>query len=289
MPLGLDVPRSAPTSTDAPRSPAVASQVSPVSGGSHEQSDGARLLAQEPGPFSLFVGDLAFEASGDALEALFGARYSSLVEAYVISDRTTSRSKGYGFVRLADAQQAQQAIMEMNGQLFMGRCIRVSAAGPKPPAGARSPAAQSPRPSGGGGLPEMGWQPRPAVVAMAPPAQRAAYPGARIMPLGMAQPPPPHAPFHHSPHMPVLSGIVAVGCNSIAGTLTLLAAGARLSWVCARAELAGEVRLACVLLQLGSAAPAACFSHRCKVAALGVAWFFPEASVQGPETAPWLP
>lgn len=256
MPLGLDVPKSSPHCVDAPRSPAVASQASPVSGGSPELSDGARLLAQEPGPFSLFVGDLAFEASGEALEALFGARYSSLVEAYVISDRTTSRSKGYGFVRLADVQQAQQAIAEMNGQLFMGRCIRVSAAGPKPPAGARSPAAQSPRPAGAAAMPDLGWQPRPAVVPMPLAGQRGGYPGARIMQPGMTQAPPPHTPFHHPPHMPGVPGIMAVGCNSIAGTLTLLAASTRLSWVCARAELAGEVRRASTLVQPGTAANA---------------------------------
>jgi hypothetical protein len=100
---------------------------------SRVDADGSRLHEQAPGPYSLFVGDLAFDATSKDLEELFKECVASVIEGYIITDRTTGRSRGYGFVRIRDLVDAQVAVQSMNGHLFHGRRIRVSAAGPKRP------------------------------------------------------------------------------------------------------------------------------------------------------------
>ncbi|HJQ77821.1 MAG TPA: RNA-binding protein [Acidimicrobiia bacterium] len=76
---------------------------------------------------NLFVGNLPFTTSSPDLEQLFG-RYGSVSRAQVITDRDTGRSRGFGFVEMDSADEAQRAIDELDGSDFAGRQIKVNVA-----------------------------------------------------------------------------------------------------------------------------------------------------------------
>ena len=75
----------------------------------------------------LFIGGLSGDTSDDGLKAAF-ERFGELVEAKVVLDRDTGRSRGFGFVTFADDAAGTQAIEEMNGAEVDGRNIRVDEA-----------------------------------------------------------------------------------------------------------------------------------------------------------------
>ena len=75
----------------------------------------------------IFVGGLSWNTDNASLRDAF-AEYGEIVEATVVVDRETSRSRGFGFVTFADAGAAQNAIAEMDGRDLDGRSIRVNAA-----------------------------------------------------------------------------------------------------------------------------------------------------------------
>lgn len=77
----------------------------------------------------LFVGSLPWSITNDTLSALF-ATYGEIVEAIVITDRATGRSKGFGFVTFKNEADAQKAL-EMNGKDVEGRAIVVNVAKPR--------------------------------------------------------------------------------------------------------------------------------------------------------------
>ena len=82
----------------------------------------------------LYVGNLSYSVDSDKLAEMFGEIEGVEVkEANVIIDRATNRSKGFGFVVVADADQAQIAIDKMNNQEFEGRKIFVNVARPQEP------------------------------------------------------------------------------------------------------------------------------------------------------------
>lgn len=77
----------------------------------------------------LFVGGLPFSTSSDRLRELFSA--VGIVEAAtVVTDRATGRSRGFGFVEMATAEEAQRAVSRLNGQEVDGRQIKVEIAKP---------------------------------------------------------------------------------------------------------------------------------------------------------------
>lgn len=78
----------------------------------------------------LFVGGLPWSMSGSSLQDLF-AQYGEIVEAVIISDRQTGRSKGFGFVTFAKEEDAAKAQKEMNGKDIEGRNIVVNFAKPR--------------------------------------------------------------------------------------------------------------------------------------------------------------
>jgi cold-inducible RNA-binding protein len=85
----------------------------------------------------LFVGGLSWGTTDEGLERAF-SRFGEIVEAKVISDRDTNRSRGFGFVTFVEEEAAEAAIAEMNNQQLDGRTIRVNAAdnqGRRPPHG----------------------------------------------------------------------------------------------------------------------------------------------------------
>ena len=79
---------------------------------------------------NIYVGNLPFNSTGSDLERLFG-EHGEVTSASVISDRDTGRSRGFGFVEMANADEAKAAIQELDGQDFGGRRLKVNEARPR--------------------------------------------------------------------------------------------------------------------------------------------------------------
>lgn len=78
----------------------------------------------------LYVGNLPFSVDSSSLQQMF-EQHGTVSSAEVISDRISGRSKGFGFVDMPDAAQAQAAIAAMNGQDQGGRPLTVNEAKPR--------------------------------------------------------------------------------------------------------------------------------------------------------------
>lgn len=78
----------------------------------------------------LYVGNLSYDVNNASLEELF-APFGSVRSAQVIQDRDTGRSKGFGFVEMADDNAARAAISALNGQDNGGRALTVNEAKPR--------------------------------------------------------------------------------------------------------------------------------------------------------------
>jgi len=72
----------------------------------------------------LFVGSLAFSTSTETLRDLF-AQVGSVESSAVLMDRDTGRSRGFGFVEMATAEEANQAVKRFNGHDLDGRQLKV--------------------------------------------------------------------------------------------------------------------------------------------------------------------
>ncbi len=84
----------------------------------------------------LYVGNLSYDVSNSDLEQLFQP-HGQVQSAQVIMDRDTGRSKGFGFVEMANDQEAQAAIAALNGKESNGRALTVNEARPKTDGGSR--------------------------------------------------------------------------------------------------------------------------------------------------------
>lgn len=73
----------------------------------------------------LYVGNIAWGTTEEALKAHF-AQHGEVVEAKIITDRETGRSRGFGFVKMAEG--ADTAIAELDGKELDGRTLRVNEA-----------------------------------------------------------------------------------------------------------------------------------------------------------------
>jgi len=78
-------------------------------------------------PTKLFVGGLSWGTTDEGLRQAF-ARFGEMSEAKVITDRTTGRSRGFGFVTFVEADDAKKAVAEMNGTELDGRSLKVEIA-----------------------------------------------------------------------------------------------------------------------------------------------------------------
>ena len=76
---------------------------------------------------NIYVGNLSFQTDSDALKALF-EQYGEVTSAQVIADRDTGRSRGFGFVEMANEDEAQKAISETNETNIDGRQLNVNMA-----------------------------------------------------------------------------------------------------------------------------------------------------------------
>jgi len=80
----------------------------------------------------LYVGNLSFHTNEDTLRDAF-AQYGDVVEAKIVTDRETGRSRGFGFVTMADGEGARNAIAQLNGAMVDGRDLRVNEAEERKP------------------------------------------------------------------------------------------------------------------------------------------------------------
>ena len=88
---------------------------------------------------NIYVGNLSFQTTEQDLEAAFAA-YGQVERAQLVKDRDTGKSRGFGFVEMADDAGADRAIEALNGAQLDGRSLTVNEARPR-----------EARPSGGGG------------------------------------------------------------------------------------------------------------------------------------------
>ena len=94
----------------------------------------------------LYVGNLSFRVTSEDLQEYFGAA-GAVESANVVYDRETGRSRGFGFVEMQNAADAQKAIEKLHQHQMEGRAIVVNEAQPKPAGGGRpfGPLAAIPR------------------------------------------------------------------------------------------------------------------------------------------------
>ena len=81
---------------------------------------------------NLYVGNLSYSVNDEILNELF-SQYGKVDSARAITDRETGRSKGFGFVEMANDDEAQAAIDALNGKEHMGRVLTVNEAKPREP------------------------------------------------------------------------------------------------------------------------------------------------------------
>jgi cold-inducible RNA-binding protein len=77
---------------------------------------------------NLYVGNLSFEVTSDELREAF-SEFGNVTSATVVMDRETGRSRGFGFVEMADG--GEDAIQKLNGTDLKGRNITVNEARPR--------------------------------------------------------------------------------------------------------------------------------------------------------------
>jgi RNA recognition motif-containing protein len=78
----------------------------------------------------LYVGNLAFETSGDNLRQHF-EQAGTVETATVVEDRDTGRSRGFGFVEMSSKEEGEAAIARFNGNDLNGRSLNVNVAKPR--------------------------------------------------------------------------------------------------------------------------------------------------------------
>jgi RNA recognition motif-containing protein len=98
----------------------------------------------------LYVGNLSYDVSSADLEQLFG-QHGTVETANVIMDRETGRSKGFGFVEMSSAEEAESAIQALNGHDLGGRTTKANEARPRPAGGRGGGGGGGGRGRGGGG------------------------------------------------------------------------------------------------------------------------------------------
>jgi cold-inducible RNA-binding protein len=81
-------------------------------------------------PTKLYVGNLPYRAEKAQLEALFGADGRKVASVLIVEDPETGRSRGFAFVEMATAKDAQAAIAALNGREFLGRAMTVTESRP---------------------------------------------------------------------------------------------------------------------------------------------------------------
>ncbi len=82
----------------------------------------------------IYVGNLPYTTDDAQLHQLFTS-YGTVVDARVITDRTTGQSKGFGFVEMSTEDEARNAIAGLNGTMLGNRALRLDEAAERPSGG----------------------------------------------------------------------------------------------------------------------------------------------------------
>ena len=83
---------------------------------------------------NIFVGNLSYQTTQDELHAVF-AQFGNVERVNIVTDRDTGQPRGFAFVEMTEAQDAQNAIAQLNGTELNGRALNVNEARPKPSGG----------------------------------------------------------------------------------------------------------------------------------------------------------
>ncbi len=75
----------------------------------------------------LYVGNLSYDTTGDALRACF-AEFGEVTDSHIVTDRETGRARGFAFVTMATVADANTAVSKLNGAMLDGRALRVNVA-----------------------------------------------------------------------------------------------------------------------------------------------------------------
>lgn len=77
--------------------------------------------------FRIYIGNLSFDTTEDSLNDLFG-QHGQVQGVSIIMDRMTGRSRGFGFIEMADDNEGKAAMEAINGHELDGRALRVNEA-----------------------------------------------------------------------------------------------------------------------------------------------------------------
>jgi RNA recognition motif-containing protein len=80
----------------------------------------------------LYVGNLSYDVTEEELREVFGADGRQVSEIAIVMDRVTNRPRGFAFVTMATAADAQSAISALNGHMLGGRAMKVNEAQDRP-------------------------------------------------------------------------------------------------------------------------------------------------------------
>ena len=79
---------------------------------------------------NIFVGNLSFGATEDAIRSMFEA-YGAVERVSIVTDRDTGQPKGFGFVEMTGDAEAERAISALSGTELNGRALTINEARPK--------------------------------------------------------------------------------------------------------------------------------------------------------------
>ncbi len=79
---------------------------------------------------NIYVGNLPYSATENSLKSLFEG-YGEVTTSKIVTDKFTGSSRGFGFIEMPNASEAQKAIDELNGKDFEGRKIVVNESRPR--------------------------------------------------------------------------------------------------------------------------------------------------------------
>ncbi len=79
---------------------------------------------------NIYVGNLSFDTTEDQLREAFEA-HGAVLSAKIITDQMTGRSRGFGFVEMAEREEGMSAISALDSTELSGRTLKVNEARPK--------------------------------------------------------------------------------------------------------------------------------------------------------------
>ncbi len=80
----------------------------------------------------LYVGNLGYNTTAEQVQALF-EQHGRVKSVQVVTDRETGRGRGFAFVEMEDAEEAEAVIQSMDGNEYLGRRLNINEANPRTP------------------------------------------------------------------------------------------------------------------------------------------------------------